>query len=443
MKILFILPEYVPAGGGIATFYDNYINALSANVDSIKVVVGSAFTIGENGQVKGNVSIEYLKQNLFEKYHELFTKFEIFPELRKHFASAWAMYEQAGYGKGFDIVETTDWGLNYIPWAISESEIPLATTLHGSIGQIDYFDPVIGQALQSDLIRMIEVNTLKYVDELHTHSKSNLSFWNGSLDNTIKYIPPAFSLDEFKETKNEFNGKPLVVGRIQYWKGPSILCEALEKLGDKAPEINWIGRDTNYLENKISMSSYLEEKYSNVWKNKVNKPGILPYEKVLEYQRNSRYGIVPSTWDMFNFTCIEFMASGKPVICSEGAGASGLIENGVNGFTYSDNDPEKLAELILKLEGMDQSEIKKIGDNARETISKELDPNTIVRKKIDRYKYLISKGKENKKVNDWIIRFLSPEYGQDGFDSLLDNLPLKKLAGYGIKRTINKFKNNE
>lgn len=443
MRILFIIPEYFPDRGGIATYYYNLINALSEKHD-IKILIGSAFTNGGKSSVCRNISVEYLQRGIFEKYQKLLSKFDIFPQLKNHLASAWSMYEQANHGKGYDIVETTDWGLNYIPWVLGTNPIPIVTTMHGSIGQIGYFDPVNGEVLQSDLVRMIEIETLKLADELHTYSFSNQKFWEERLQREINYIPPPFKFTEKDANKNlEFAYPPLVVGRIQYWKGPTVLCEALSKLGKGAPSVNWIGRDTNYKNTKESMDNYLKNTYPSVWKRKVKTHGSLSRSEVSEYQSRCRFGIVPSTWDMFNFTCIEFMAHGKPVICSEGAGASHLIENAVNGFTYPDNDPGQLADLISRIMKMPESELKDMGEKAGKFIKDKLDPEKIVQIKTKRYEKLLASGKVGFVNKDWLERLLNPEHGEDDFDAFLDHQPLKKLAKYSLKRAVKKFKNDE
>ena len=65
----------------------------------------------------------------------------------------------------------------------------------------------------------------------------------------------------------------------------------------------------------------------------------VPPEEVARLQRAARFNVITlDLRDVFNFTCVEAMASGRPVICSRGAGASGLIEDGVNGFVFESGD---------------------------------------------------------------------------------------------------------
>ena len=61
------------------------------------------------------------------------------------------------------------------------------------------------------------------------------------------------------------------------------------------------------------------------------------------------FNLVPSLWDVFNFTAIEAMASGRPTIVSDGAGASELIEDGANGFVFRSGDANALATAIERL----------------------------------------------------------------------------------------------
>jgi len=70
-----------------------------------------------------------------------FDRYRLMPELQRHLAAAWAAWERANGGAGFDVTETTDWGLLFIPWIVEESRPPVLVQLHGSIGQIDFHDP--------------------------------------------------------------------------------------------------------------------------------------------------------------------------------------------------------------------------------------------------------------------------------------------------------------
>lgn len=56
--------------------------------------------------------------------------------------------------------------------------------------------------------------------------------------------------------------------------------------------------------------------------------------------------IQPSVTEAFGIEVLEAMAHGRPVIVSQGAGASDLVEDGVTGFVVPIRSPEAIAEKI-------------------------------------------------------------------------------------------------
>jgi glycosyltransferase involved in cell wall biosynthesis len=74
--------------------------------------------------------------------------------------------------------------------------------------------------------------------------------------------------------------------------------------------------------------------------------GRVPYPVVRDAMRKASVLVLPSVCDGFGMVVTEAMAQGLPVICSANAGASQLVEEGVNGFVAPAADPAKLAALI-------------------------------------------------------------------------------------------------
>ena len=65
-------------------------------------------------------------------------------------------------------------------------------------------------------------------------------------------------------------------------------------------------------------------------------------------------------------TVLEGMACGHPVVTSSSAGASALIEDGVNGMIF--DEPSKLPGILRRL--LDPYERRRLGIQARETAQK-------------------------------------------------------------------------
>src|SRR5690242_12832987 len=131
MRLLFILPEYLPhPGGGIATFYQNLLPFCVSQGHQVRVILGSTHTQGDAQYELDGVVIEQLKPALYRQYCTRFRRFSVFPELQGYLAAAWAAHEQAGRGEGYDLIEVADWGMAYVPWIVSEPVAPVQVQLH-------------------------------------------------------------------------------------------------------------------------------------------------------------------------------------------------------------------------------------------------------------------------------------------------------------------------
>ncbi|KKN87059.1 hypothetical protein LCGC14_0263290 [marine sediment metagenome] len=72
----------------------------------------------------------------------------------------------------------------------------------------------------------------------------------------------------------------------------------------------------------------------------------------------------PSVTEGFGIEVLEAMAHGRPVIVSEGAGASDLVDDGVTGFVVPIRSPEAIAERINQLKALPSYELAEMGQKA-------------------------------------------------------------------------------
>lgn len=80
---------------------------------------------------------------------------------------------------------------------------------------------------------------------------------------------------------------------------------------------------------------------------------------------------------------LEYMSRRKPVVATEGGGTSELVVDGVTGFLVPRRDPERLAELLIKL--LDDQELRRrMGEQGRLRIAQDFSPEHTV----DRYREL-------------------------------------------------------
>lgn len=384
MRLLILTPEFSGSGGGIVTFYRYLAPALRDVGVSIRVLEGSAFNTSSERHVRSveGVTVERLEADRVGVWWARLARMEAMPGLRRHLAAAWAMWEQSGRGGDADVIEATDWGLSFVPPAIEGAA--LVVQLHGSIGQIASQEPILGEDMQSALTGLIESNLLSQVPCVQTYSFANAAFWKRETRRGIEVIRPAWR--EGSVPRVEVSERGLVLGRIQKWKGPQVLCEALGKLGTAAPPLDWVGRDTTWGATRRSASFELAQMYPAIWGAVLRPLPQVDQVKALALQAAARFNVVPSTWDVFNFTAVEAMASGRPAIVSEGAGASELIEDGRNGYLFPAEDAPALADRIRKVVSASPDELRRVGGAAQETVRTHLDPARVAEARLGVYR---------------------------------------------------------
>lgn len=389
MRLLILTPEYRGAGGGIITYYQALVPALRDQGVEVHVVEGSGMHAVQNPEVRleEGIRTEMLAYDRLARWHERFTAYAAAPGLRRHMAAAWAMWEQAGYGEGCDVVEACDFGLSFIPSAI-EGGRPLVVHCHGSLGQIAVHDPIRESETEGLLVRLLERAVLQHVRTIETCSASNARFWEAETGQRVVAVPPPLTVPPFAAA-SDVSDRGLVVGRLQRWKGPHVLCEALERLGLSAPGVDWIGRDTPWDSTEQWSAAHLAAAFPGAWGSTLRHLPPVDRREVARRQAAARFNVVPSTWDVFNYTVAEALASGRPTIVSNGAGASDLVESGRNGFVFEAGNAASLAGALEHLLGQSPGRLRNIGAAGRETVAREMDPAAVARRRIETYREAI------------------------------------------------------
>ncbi len=95
--------------------------------------------------------------------------------------------------------------------------------------------------------------------------------------------------------------------------------------------------------------------------------GMVSPEEVAKYYRVGDVFVSASQSETQGLTYIEAMACGLPILCKEDACLDEVVDNGVNGFTYSTQEEfEKELKKLLE----DEAYREKMGENAADTIRK-------------------------------------------------------------------------
>lgn len=440
MRLLVLTPEHTTWGGGIATFYRDFLRSAAEAQIEVRVIEGSAYSSSSSRarSIVDGVSTEQLERHRFIKWHERLGHLSALPGFRRHLAAAWAIWEQALEGPEFDVVEATDWGLLCVPPVIAGLH-PTVIQAHASCGQISRYDTAPGDEASDILVRMVELAVFNAATEVQTYASANSRFWTKEAGRAVSMIRPAWSSPS-TPVATPVSREGLVVGRLQSWKGPETLCQAALLLtGSDAPAVHWIGREVDWPGGGVSASAHLAQKFPSVWGTRVVHEHQVTPDQVRRRQAAALFNLVPSTWDVFNFTAIEAMASGRPTIVSSGAGASELIENGENGFVYPAEDAYALAGVIESVLTLTSRRQVEIGDNARSTVARELDPARITEKRMEKYRAaMAAHAAKSTKMSEWLVQACSPPPAQVPEGEFLWRLPFGMLTRHVTRRALNK-----
>ena len=171
----------------------------------------------------------------------------------------------------------------------------------------------------------------------------------------------------------------LYVGQHMWQKNLRLTIEALARLEDVPFRMFFVG--TGYAAEE--MKALVSEKGLD---GKVTFVGsITEREKLVDYYAASDLFVFPSLYDTAGLVVQEAAALGTPSVMAREASAAVVIRDGENGF-LTDNDPDKLAELLRKLIH-DPARVHRVGAQAGKTLVRSWED--CVDEVIDRYNALL------------------------------------------------------
>ena len=96
--------------------------------------------------------------------------------------------------------------------------------------------------------------------------------------------------------------------------------------------------------------------------------GAVDYSQLGACYQASDVFVFPSLEDIIGMVVPEAMVFGKPVLCSDQAGAKDMVRDGRNGFVFNPNDARQLADhmaLFVKQPNL----IRRFGSESKKIIS--------------------------------------------------------------------------
>ena len=199
--------------------------------------------------------------------------------------------------------------------------------------------------------RRIVLKSYPYNTKVIAVSKNTFDYCKSILTNTIeiKLLHNAIDLTIFNNiNSNKKSIDITLIGSLKENKGHYLAFQTVHALKKRGLEIKLIclGEGTE----RLKLEALILEL------NLTNEVELLGNQDHPElFLQNSFCYLCTSKSEAFGLTLIEAMASGLPVVCTDGKGNRDLIQEGDNGFMVWSRDPEMLAdkiELLLKNEAL-------------------------------------------------------------------------------------------
>jgi glycosyltransferase involved in cell wall biosynthesis len=156
----------------------------------------------------------------------------------------------------------------------------------------------------------------------------------------------------------------LFVGRLEHVKGVDVLLEAFAVVRSRlaGAQLDIVGAG--------SMSSALEIRAKRLGiENSVHFHGWLTGSELRSAYRDSTLVVVPSIWpENFPTVCLEALAIGRPVVCSNTGGLPELVTDYVTGRVVPANQAEPLADAIVEV--CRDSDLPEMSARASESVSR-------------------------------------------------------------------------
>lgn len=163
--------------------------------------------------------------------------------------------------------------------------------------------------------------------------------------------------------------KLLFIGRIMKAKGINELLEAVKKVKNKYPNV------------QFDIIGFCEEDYSEQLK-KYEKQGFIKYhgqqEDVHTYVKDSHAVILPSYHEGMSNVLLEAASTGRPVLASNIPGCKETFDEGVSGFGFEAKSVDSLVKAIIKFIELPYEKKKLMGLAGRKKVEQEFDRNIVV-----------------------------------------------------------------
>lgn len=429
MRICLISREYPPdtGWGGVGVYTFHTANVLSERGHDVHVVSLAGKGNPQSELVYKGVNIHRVEWE--PNLDELNLFLVACPSshfIMKSGIALWKKYLELSRISPFDVVESPEHLAAGIFHAVT-NEAPLAVTLHTPhskfVAENFHF---VRPDFDNQLICLLERMAIRQADLVKSPSHDLAGFVASDtglpLDRILDYKNPVDTNLFRPEGKMCFesngNVRVLFVGRLEERKGVQILISSIPEVCNSVSNIEFVivGGDTDTAPGGQSMKAYLQDCLAKEGcLDKVNFVSHIPIEEMPAYYRSGDICVIPSLYDNAPYTCIEALATGKPVVVSDAGGTKEYVQDGATGLIVKKSDSHGLAKAIVEL-ATDENKRTEFGKAAREYALTNLDLNIYATRKEKLYEETIANFNDKRRANSI--------YGLGAEKSLTDSIDL-------------------
>lgn len=193
-----------------------------------------------------------------------------------------------------------------------------------------------------------------------------LNFKKSAIFRPYNVVDNNYFLKPCTTNKNIYSNYLLCIARFIKVKNYKNLLRGFEIYKEKGGNLNLLiigsGPEEKLIKEIKNKSKYSNYIFLESWK----KTSLLP-----QYYKEAKATVLASTKETWGLVINESMASGTPCIVSKNCGCYlDLIKEGETGWGFDPNDEIELSNVFLKVEKINQIDLRKIKKNIKSKINK-------------------------------------------------------------------------
>lgn len=216
----------------------------------------------------------------------------------------------------------------------------------------------------------------KLVDAFITNSQAGKKYLTTTVGTAVnKVFAKPYLLPDIKAFEANLDFAKSITAQVQrpifIFMGNLVLRKGLMELLIACTQLQRWGY-TNYTllvvgdgDQRQELEAYTQ---ANGLTERVKWAGRVKYEYVGSFFYHSDVFVFPTHEDVWGLVAVEAMMLGKPILCSQGAGASEIVVEGENGYLFDPYNAENLASLMSQLID-DPNLITKMGSQSKDIMT--------------------------------------------------------------------------